>query len=204
MRIIRAMAGMLAGLVLAAGAAQAQDAPADTVRRATHVCAACHGEGGRSPTRAIPSLAGQMRQYTIGQLKDFRGQIRAETGSRAYMWGVSALLDDATIDGLADYYAAQAPAPGHPGNPAQLRLGRRIFAEGISARGVRACASCHGGGGEGAAGFPRLAGQQADYVAAQLKVFRTWLRPHAVLMKQETKAMTASEMRAVAVYVQSL
>jgi cytochrome c553 len=204
MRTLRAMAGMLAGLVLVAGAARAQDAPADTVRRATHVCAACHGEGGRSPTQAIPSLAGQMRQYTIAQLKDFRGQIRAETSSRAYMWGVSALLDDATIEGLADYYAAQAPARGHPGNPALLRLGRKIFSEGIPARGVRPCASCHGGGDEGAAGFPRLAGQHADYVTAQLKVFRTWLRPHAVLMKQETQAMSLGEMRAVAVYVQSL
>jgi cytochrome c553 len=70
---------------------------------------------------------------------------------------------------------------------------------------VRACASCHGDGGEGASGFPRLAGQRADYVLAQLKIFgSTKLRPHGVLMQNETRAMTAAEMRAVAAYVQSL
>jgi cytochrome c553 len=187
-------------------AAIAQDTPTDqnTVRRAIHVCAACHGEGGRSPTAAIPSLAGQMRQYTIAQLQDFRSQTRAEVGSKAYMWGVSALLDDATINGLADYYAAQPPAKGKPGHGPLVRAGRKIFVEGMPSRGVRACASCHGEGGEGAAGFPRLAGQHVDYVYAQLKVFGTRLRPHGVVMQAETKAMTAAEMRAVAAYLQSL
>ena len=205
MRTVRAMAGTLAGLVLAAGAARAQDMPPlDTVRRAVHVCASCHGEGGRSTKAAIPSLAGQTREYTIAQLKDFRSQVRAETGTKAYMWGMSALLDDTSIDGLADYYATQVPVRGHAGNPALLRRGRKIFTEGIPVRGVQACAACHGAGGEGAAGYPRLAGQHAEYVAAQLKVFRTWLRPHAAAMKQETRAMSTDEMRAVAEYVQSL
>jgi len=189
-----------------AAAVQAQDVPAgqETVRRAIHVCTACHGEDGRSVTRSIPSLAGQMRQYTIAQLTDFRVQTRAEPGTRAYMWGVSALLEDATIGGLADYYAAQSPVPGKPGSPTRVAAGRRIFVDGIPARSVRACASCHGDGGEGAAGFPRLAGQRADYVYAQLKVFRTKLRPHGVLMTTEIKSMSAAEIRAVAEYVQSL
>ena len=206
MQSMRPLVGMLAGLVLVVSSAQGQDVPGDqeTVRRAIHVCTACHGEGGRSVTRSIPSLAGQMRQYTIAQLTDFRVQTRAEPGTRAYMWGVSALLDDATIGGLADYYAARAPALGKPGNPTRVAAGRRIFVDGIPARSVRACASCHGDGGEGAAGFPRLAGQRADYVDAQLKVFRTKLRPHGVLMTTEIKSMSAAEMRAVAEYVQSL
>jgi len=206
MQSMRPLVGMLAGLVLAVSSAQGQDVPGDqeTVRRAIHVCTACHGEDGRSVTRSIPSLAGQMRQYTIAQLTDFRVQTRAEPGTRAYMWGVSALLEDATIGGLADYYAAQSPAPGKPGNPTRVGAGRRIFVDGIPARSVRACASCHGDGGEGAAGFPRLAGQRADYVYAQLKVFRTKLRPHGVLMKTEIKSMSAAEMRAVAEFVQSL
>lgn len=197
----------LAAAVMAmAAAAAAQDVPGDQelVRRAVHVCAACHGEGGRSTTAGIPSLAGQMRQYTASQLMDFRSQTRAETGSKAYMWGVSALLDDATINGLAAYYAAQAPVAGRPGPVAEVRLGQRLFTEGAPARGVRACAACHGESGEGAAGFPRLAGQRADYVLAQLKVFGTRLRPHGVLMQQETRGLTAAEMKGLAAYVQSL
>jgi cytochrome c553 len=200
---------LAAALTLAAwlpGATWAQDVQGDQelVRRAIHVCASCHGEGGRSQQAGIPSLAGQMRLYTIAQLKDFRSQTRAETGTKAYMWGVSALLDDAAINGLADYYAAQSSSPGKPAPAALAKLGRQLFETGDTSRGIRACAGCHSPKGEGTAGFPRLAGQRADYVLAQLKVFGTKLRPHGVLMKDETKAMTPAEMRAVAAYVQSL
>ena len=186
-------------------AARAGEAAADSdrVQRAVHVCAACHGEGGRSAAAVFPTLAGQMPLYVVAQLKDFRGQVRAETDVQAYMWGVSALLDDETIQGLADYYASQSPSPGKAGNSKLVELGRKIFAEGVPARGVRACATCHGDNAEGASVFPRLAGQHADYVFRQLKAFGTRLRPHGVLMKNETAHMSDPEMRAVAEYVQS-
>ncbi len=205
----RKAASAILGALLLAGAASAQDVASDkeSVRRAIHVCAACHGEEGRSTTREVPSLAGQMAQYTQAQLIDFRSQTRVETGSRAYMWGVSALLDDATIAGLADYYAAQKPAAGEPvrpGNAALVKAGRQLFVDGAPSRGIRSCASCHGEGAEGQAGFPRLAGQRADYIVAQLKVFGGKLRPHGTLMSAEVKSMTATEMRAVAAYLRSL
>jgi cytochrome c553 len=144
-----------------------------------------------------------MSMYTAAQLRDFRSQIRAETDVQAYMWGVSALLDDATIQGLADYYAAQSPSPGKAGNPKLVEMGRKVYVEGVAARGVRACATCHGDAAEGASVFPRLAGQHADYVFSQLRGFSTRLRPRGVLMKNETANMTEAEMRAVAEYVQS-
>jgi cytochrome c553 len=208
MRLNRS-ARVLAGAVLAATAAVAavaQDVASDqdTVRRALHVCAACHGDNGRTPVAGVPALAGQMPQYLVEQLKDFRSQTRVEAGTRAYMWGVSALLDDATIGGLADYFGAQTPAAGRPAQPALLRLGRQLFTEGAGAHGVRACAACHGDHAEGQAAFPRLAGQQASYVYAQLKGFAGKLRPHGVVMKVETSQMTDAQMRAVAAYVQSL
>ncbi len=203
---MRRTAALLAIAVFQAGLAMSQDVPSgqEIVRRAIHVCAACHGDGGRSTTSGIPSLAGQMRQYTIAQLKDFRSQTRVESGSRAYMWGISALLDDATVEGLADYYAGESPPRGSGGAPSLLRAGARIFDAGIPDRGVRACASCHGSKAEGAAAFPRLAGQRADYVLAQLKSFGTRLRPHGVVMRNETSEMNPTEMRAVAEYVKSL
>ena len=203
--LLPVLASMLMGTAFT-GAARAQDVASDqeTVRRAIHVCASCHGEGGRSTDRNIPSLAGQMPQYTTAQLRDFRTQTRAEAGTKAYMWGVSALLDDATIGGLAEYYGAQTPAQGKAGKAALVAAGRKIFTQGIPARGVRACAACHGDGGEGQAGFPRLAGQHAPYVYAQLKIFGTQLRPHGVVMQVEARTMKPAEMRAVAAYVQSL
>jgi cytochrome c553 len=197
----------LAASLLAGSAVRAEEAARDTsdlVERAVHVCAACHGEGGRSQAPVFPNLAAQVPLYTIAQLKDFRAQTRAESDVQAYMWGVSALLDDATIKGLADYYASKPPAPGKAGNPKLVAMGRKLFDEGVPARGVRACASCHGDKAQGAAVFPRLAGQHADYVFRQLKNFGTRLRPHGVLMKSETAHMSELEMHAVAEYVQSL
>jgi len=207
MKKISALA-LVAAVAALCGAARAQDTgnASETVRRAIHVCSACHGEGGRSTQAAHPSLAGQQPQYLQQQLKDFRSQSRSEANLKAYMWGVSALLDDATIAGLAEYYAAQPPQPGHHGGDArQIAAGRRVYEQGLPARGVRACAGCHGAGAEGAAGFPRLAGQQAAYLVGQLRLFRsTPLRPHGVLMKGETQGMSDSELRAVAAYLHSL
>jgi cytochrome c553 len=173
-------------------------------QRVVHVCAACHGEEGRSAKAAFPNLAGQMPQYVAAQLTDFRSQTRAESDIQAYMWGVSALLDDSMIAGLAQYYAGQTPAPGKAANPKLIAAGKKIYEEGIPERSVRACSSCHGANAEGAAAFPRLAGQHAGYVLRQLTVFGTRLRPHGILMKNETANMSAAQMRAVAEYVQSL
>ena len=169
------------------------------------VCASCHGEGGRSQKAEFPHLAGQSAQYLSAQLKDFRAQQRSEGGTKAYMWGVSALLDDKAIETLSEYYAAQAPAAGHASaSPAVLKLGRAIFEKGIPARNVRACASCHGEKAEGAASFPRLAGQHAAYLQRQLQTFGTRLRPHGVLMKAEVAGMKPAEIKAVAAYLQSM
>jgi cytochrome c553 len=191
-------------LMVATVHAQEPNSDRGTVQRAIHVCAACHGEQGRSDAPVYPRLAGQMPLYTIAQLRDFRAQTRAESDWQAYMWGISALLDDETIAGLAAYYAEQKPAAGKPGIAKLVEAGRKIYEQGVSARGVRACASCHGENAEGASVFPRLAGQHAEYVVRQLKVFRAQrLRPHGVIMADESRNLSNDELRAVAQYVQS-
>ncbi len=192
----------LAGVTGTAGAQQSNRS-GDFAERAVHVCAACHGDEGNSTVAGFPKLAGQQALYTVEQLKLFRSQKRAELSPQAYMWGVSALLDDSEIQSLADYYAAQRSTPGKPGNPKLVEQGRRIYEQGIPSKGIAACASCHGENGEGASVFPRLGGQHTDYLVAQLKIFRTRLRPYAVVMMAEIKNMSEAEMRAVAVYLQS-
>jgi cytochrome c553 len=196
---------MFGGSLLTVAALHAEEVTRDsaTVQRAIHVCAACHGEEGRSDAPVYPGLAGQMPAYIIAQLRDFRAQTRSESDWQAYMWGISALLDDATISGLAAYYAEQRPAAGKAGDVKLIEAGRKIYQQGIPGRGVRACASCHGDNAEGASVFPRLAGQHAEYVLRQLKVFRTRLRPHGVIMAGETRELSDDELRALAQYVQS-
>ena len=207
MRMKHVVAGILVSLlVTATGMVRAQGGkvPGDVVERAIHVCNACHGEGGNSPAPIYPKLAAQQPLYLAEQLKLFRAQKRSDSSPQAYMWGISALLDDATIQGLADYYAAQTPKPGKAANPKLMEQGKRIYAQGIPAHNVAACASCHGDNAEGASVFPRLAGQHAEYIVKQLQEFRTKLRPHGVVMAERVvKNMTPDEMRAVAAYLQS-
>lgn len=198
---------MLAGTLSAAsGAANAETVQrSELVERAIHVCNACHGEGGNSVTAVFPKLAGQQPLYLAEQLKAFRAQKRADASPQAYMWGVSALLDDATIDGLAAYYAEQTPQPGAKGDAAIAARGAQIFRDGLPARNVPACASCHGERGEGASVFPRIASQHADYLVRQMQEFGTKLRPHGVIMADRVvKHLSAEEIRAVAVYLQGI
>ena len=193
-------------LVAATGLARAQGGkpPGEVVERAIHVCNACHGEGGAGTAPIYPKLAAQQSLYLAEQLKLFRAQKRSDSSPQAYMWGISALLDDATIQGLADYYSTQTPKPGKPGNPKQMELGKRIYSQGIPSRNVAACAFCHGDSAEGASVFPRLAGQHAEYIVKQLQEFRTKLRPHGVIMAERVvKNMTPDEMWAVAAYLQA-
>ena len=198
----------IAALVLACSAGWAYAADNrdgdETVRRAVHVCEACHGPDAKDAAATqVPRLAGQPAQYLIAQLRAFRAEKRSELDTQAYMWGVSALLDDATIRGLADYYAEQIPPPGKPGDAVLIERGRRIYVEGVPDKGVRSCASCHGDNAEGETTFPRLAGQQADYVVRQFNAFITRLRPHGTLMAKEIRKLPAEDLRAVAEYVQS-
>jgi cytochrome c553 len=85
-----------------------------------------------------------------------------------------------------------------------LARGKLVFEQGLRAVGVRPCAGCHGDNGEGASGFPRLAGQHAGYLERQLNVFGTRLRPHGVLMRQEVSNLKPADRKAVAAYLQSL
>ena len=69
----------------------------------------------------------------------------------------------------------------------------------------KGCAACHGAKGEGnpQAGFPRLAGQSAAYIEAQLKAFASGERANAI-MQGPAKSLSPDEMRAVAEYYASL
>lgn len=83
--------------------------------------------------------------------------------------------------------------------------GRPIFNDGISAKGIPPCHSCHGPGGAGNEKFPRLAGQHADYLVKQLTVFqRTDERPEGSIMKTVAHDLTQENIIDVAAYLQAL
>ena len=79
------------------------------------------------------------------------------------------------------------------------------FAKSGNAAGAPACATCHGpaGQGQGAAGFPRLAGLNAGYFAAQLRGFHDGTRANPI-MGPIAKLLTAADGKALADYYAAL
>ncbi len=170
---------------------------------ALQVCSNCHGVNGISVSPAFPKLAGQQREYLIDQLKDFRTHARADPNAKRFMWGFTHLTD-AQIDQLATYFSEQHVVTGEPAGPQLMSEGKAIFVSGLPDKGVAACVSCHGQRGEGMNEFPRLAGQHADYIVKQLRIFqRTEDRPRGAPMKAVCANMSERDMQAVAAYVEA-
>jgi cytochrome c553 len=199
-----------AALVVAAlpASAQAGSTPLDATsqkageEKAINLCSTCHGPRGISTSPEFPILAAQRRGYLEAQLEAFRSHARSEKIAHDFMWGIAGGLDDKMIGAVADFYAAQPPAPARPGDPALVAKGKQLFDQGVADRGIPACASCHGPDATGLADFPRLAGQHAKYVVKQLEYIQSLVRS-APVMHGIIKGITPDEMRAVAAYVQS-
>ncbi|MDF9617089.1 c-type cytochrome [Pseudomonas entomophila] len=83
--------------------------------------------------------------------------------------------------------------------------GQKIFNQGGQNPAAMACLGCHGADGKGiaAAGFPRLAGLPAGYLAKQLHDFRSASRKQAV-MEPLAKALDDAEIDAVSAYLSAL
>ena len=171
-----------------------------TVEGAQQVCSSCHGSDGRGVAPTFPRLAGQQQEYLVTQLKAFRDKTRADPHAHTYMWGMAAKLTDPTIEGLAAAYAAMSPAPGTPGDPVAAAAGASIFRDGIEARDVPACQTCHGEKAEGNGPYPRLAGQQRFYLERQLAAFASNTRANEI-MHANSLNLTPAEISQVAAYL---
>ena len=81
--------------------------------------------------------------------------------------------DDQDLADLAAFYASQVHSGGQT-DPDLLELGGKVYRSGVAERNVAACSACHSptGKGNAPAGFPALAGQHAEYIASQLKMYR--------------------------------
>ncbi|MGN6318400.1 c-type cytochrome [Trinickia sp.] len=187
--------------VLALGAAPAQAQEGE--RLSSQLCAACHGVHGDSKSPMFPKLNGQTQDYLTAQLKGFREHQRGETDARSYMWAIASQLDDATVASLAEYFSQQKPTSGSSSDAALVAQGQKIFEEGVPDKGTPACASCHGAQGQGNGQFPRLAGQHADYLMRQIRVFQNGSRANAPVMSAVAHTLGNEDAKAVAAFLQS-
>jgi cytochrome c553 len=173
---------------------------------ASTVCAACHGADGNSTIAANPKLSGQDPAYLVKQLNDYAKPTSDKSARvNAVMAGMVGGISPADRHHVAAYYATQAHKPGTARNRDTLELGQRIYRAGIPARGVPACNGCHSPTGAGIPSqYPRLGGQHAEYVDAQLKAFRDGTRRNNLPMAHIAARMSDAEMAAVADYVAGL
>ncbi|MHB1676407.1 MAG: c-type cytochrome [Sulfuriferula sp.] len=176
---------------------------------AQQVCSMCHGADGNSNNPTFPKLAGQQSAYIISELKEFKSHDRSDPAGYQYMWGISRTLTDKQIKELAEYFSKQKNIPDKSDNAKLLAEGKDIFLHGIPDGHTPACATCHGEQGTGNGTFPRIAGQHADYIAKQLRVFKdTNQRPDGTLMKVITngipKSITPEQIKAVSTYLSTM
>jgi cytochrome c553 len=196
-----------AALLALGGAGVRADEPdaatrAHAQRIAITVCGTCHGPNGNSMNPKYPRLAGQNPNYLAAQLKAFRAQTRGDPDAIGYMWGMASQLDDDTIQALAAYYSAQKAEPSASGASPAVSRGRQIYAQGVSAQGVPACAGCHGPDAHGLENFPRLAGQHGQYVLKQLASFQSNMR-NVAIMHGVAQNLNLDDMDAVAAFLET-
>jgi cytochrome c553 len=186
-----------------APAAPLTDAQKTALHKTIETCGTCHGVNGRSISPTFPNLAAQTAPYIELQLHAFKDQSRADPDAQAYMWGMASQLNDATISGLASYFAAQPAPTGTSGNAALIAEGKKLYEEGVPARQIPPCATCHGPRAQGMMTFPRLAGQHAPYLLKQLLVIQSVLRM-APVMHGVVKDLHRDQMQALVAYLESI
>src|SRR3970040_2499252 len=123
------------------------------------------------------------------------------------MAGMVASPSATDMRNLAAYFEAQKRKPRAARDPELARLGQAIYRGGIAAKSVAACTACHGPNGSGIpAQFPRLAGQYAEYTAAQLRAFRGGERANDPnrMMRAVAEKLSDREIAAVAEYIAGL
>lgn len=209
---------VLQGALLAAlGVARAAAAPADNAPAALppqelaakiHYCTTCHGISGQGfrGYYPIPRLAGQQPEYIKNQLLAFTQKRR----KNPIMFSVAHVLSPQMLAALSAYFNKLDPKPLGGAPQSLVADGKSIFTQGVPAKDVPPCATCHGDAAKGNGEIPRLAGQLNDYVIAKLT---NWDKERgqiasqpdtSALMAPIAHALTPAQIKAVAAYVSTL
>ena len=177
------------------------------------VCVGCHMADGNSINPEWPKIAGQIADYTIKQLQDFK------TGNRVnpIMAPILNPLSEQDLKDLAAYFEKQRIQPG-TGNPQMKLAGEKLYKKGVFYTTITACSGCHGPSGAGNEKWrenltvpptvlaPAIGGQHATYLVNQLKAFRSGERKNDVggVMRKIVAKMTDEQIEAVSSYIESL
>lgn len=205
---------MLVATLLVAGSALAEEGKVDPFtggspeagQAKSATCAACHGPGGNSASPDFPKLAGQNSAFIYRSLQALKSGHR----QAPVMNPMAAPLSDQDMKDLAAYFASQPAQPG-VASPDSVKVAEPLFRAGDARRGLPACAGCHGpqGHGNAGAGYPRIGGQHAKYVAAMLRRYRDKSgmaeeQTQTTMMSAVAAKLNDAEIDALASYVNGL
>lgn len=176
----------------------------------SQTCVACHGADGNSAITTYPKLAGQHAKYLEKQLKELKLGMTSGGKQGRYdpvMSGMAMPLSDEDIADLSAYYAS-LPVSENSTPEDVVAKGKTLYTAGDAERGLTACIACHGPRGNGTelSGFPKISGQHADYIKAQLEKFRYGDRGNDMnaMMRDIAKKMTDEDIEVLSKYVGGL
>ena len=197
-----ALAMLFASSVMADEAkGPAKPDPARGATISSTVCAACHTADGSRGIPTNPILQGQHADYIVKQLTEFKSGKR----DNAIMKPMASTLSEDDMRNVAAFYESRTAKPGQAKNKATVPLGEKIWRGGIAEKNIPACAGCHGPAGAGIpAQYARLGGQHAEYVSAELMLFRSGKRANSPQMATIAARMSDTEIAAVSDYVEGL
>jgi cytochrome c553 len=202
--------GLLVCLFIGFSASAVAQGDAENGKAKSVTCGACHGTDGNSAIAMNPKIAGQHANYLVKQLKEFK--LASQTGGKegrnnAVMNGMAAALSEQDILDLSAYFSSQEATQGEAAEEAVVQ-GNKLYVGGDLQRGITACIACHGpkGNGTSLSGFPDISGQHSDYIATQLKAFRSGERANSLngMMADIAKRMTDKDIQAISSYVSGL
>ena len=183
-------------------AAQAQDVKAGQTKIA--MCIGCHGIVGYQASfpevHKVPMIAGQNAKYIVSALQAYAKGERKHPSMR----GIAASLTEQDMADIAAFYEQQAKRPAVaesvPAAPANVA---ELLTKG-------ACISCHGANFSKPIdlGYPKLAGQHADYLTVALRAYKTERNAKVgrsnAIMAAQVKQYSNADLKAMAKYIASL
>lgn len=199
--LVAMIAAFAAGSASAAEPAPAFKADPALGQQLSAACVACHTADGTRGLPANPILQGQHPAYLAKQLAEFKSGKRAN----AIMAGMAATLNEDGMKQVAAFYAAKAPVQGVARNKDTIALGESLYRGGSLESALPACSGCHGPSGAGIPSqYPRLGGQHAEYLEAQLLAFRSGARANNAQMSAIAAKMSDAQIKAVSDYMAGL
>ncbi len=196
---------LLLALAGAMTSAFAQDASKGEQKAA--MCIGCHGIPGYQSSfpevHKVPMISGQNAKYLAAALAAYKKGERKHPTMRA----IATSLSDADMADLAAYYEKSGASLIKPVADTPAAAPTPEVAALLAKGG---CVACHGANFSKPIdpGYPKIAGQHADYLAAALRGYATTDNPQVgranAVMAAQVKQFKPAELKAMANYIGSL